>query len=745
MSDCEAPFYKRPLPGDLRAVAEREFVPETALMLAIPGDMLLSGEFGETWLLMSSDRIAALARVEGRQPVVVAEFDLNSVSDIRLDRGISSALLEIVHAGHQHRLLRLSNARLRDFTEIVRLIKAWVDKKEWHPEEAQDRRHVCPVCRRPLPENMTICPHCLDKHQMLRRVLRYLLPYRLRVSLLMLCMSASTIVGLVNPYLGKIIVDQVIGPLENRHWLLWIVLAMVLFHVLSTIIEIATRRIAARVGTETIYDIRGDMFRKLQELSLSFYSRHRAGALTTKVNQDTNQLQRLLVDFIPYGTSSLLTAVGILALLLYLSWSLTLFVLVPIASIVCFMWFIFPRFRIYWERYFEKRSRLAAFVTDVITGVRVVKAFAQERSEVERFGRRSQALRDATFQAELRWAQAMPLLHMIATLGTPIVWLVGGMLAFKGRMTLGDIIAYSGYLMMLFRPIFVLTRMAEMIPNSLAAASRVFDIIDTEPEIADRSDSRPVPSLRGKIEFRNVTFGYDSRKPALEDISMTIQPGELIGLVGHSGAGKSTAINLVCRFFDVDAGAILIDDIDIRNIRYEDLRRQIGIVLQETFLFNGTICENIAYARPDADLLAVVQAAKAANAHEFIMEKPDGYDTQITEGGNNLSVGEKQRIAIARAILCDPKILILDEATASVDLETEKKIQDALARLVKGRTTIAIAHRLSTLKNAHRLAVLEHGKLTEIGSHEELLSLDGIYAHLVKLQTDLSQVRGVGG
>jgi len=286
--------------------------------------------------------------------------------------------------------------------------------------------------------------------------------------------------------------------------------------------------------------------------------------------------------------------------------------------------------------------------------------------------------------------------------------------------------------------------MAEMIPNTLAAAGRVFDIIDTEPEIADRPGARPLPELRGQIELRNVSFGYDSRKPALRNVSLTVEPGEMLGLVGHSGAGKSTTINLVCRLFDVDEGAILVDDRDIRDIRYEDLRRQIGMVLQETFLFNGTIRENIAYARPGASLWDIVVAAKAANAHEFIMEKADAYDTRITEGGGNLSVGEKQRIAIARAILCDPRVLILDEATASVDLETEKKIQDALARLIKGRTTIAIAHRLSTLKNADRLAVLEHGRLVEAGSHRELLAKPGVYARLVKLQTDLSQITGVG-
>jgi ATP-binding cassette subfamily B protein len=321
---------------------------------------------------------------------------------------------------------------------------------------------------------------------------------------------------------------------------------------------------------------------------------------------------------------------------------------------------------------------------------------------------------------------------------------VGGLLVFRGRMTLGDIIAYTGYVGMLFRPVFILTRLAQLIPNTLAAAGRVFDIIDSDPEIADAPDAVAMPDMRGEIELQNVSFGYDSNKEVLHDVSLRIAPQEMVGLVGHSGAGKSTTVNLICRLFDVGSGRILIDGIDIRKIKYSDLRRHIGIVMQETFLLDGTIAENIAYGRPGSSPLEIIAAARAANAHDFIMTKPDGYDTEITRGGGNLSAGEKQRLAIARAILCDPRILILDEATASVDLETEKKIQEAISRMVRERTTIAIAHRLSTLRDADRLVVLEKGKLAEQGTHEELLAKpDGVYRRLIDLHRQTSGLRAV--
>ncbi len=735
-------FLKIDLPDSVVALVEKDLGGVEKLKIAMASDMLPGGDFGEQWLLVADERIAVAGHVDGHVELIHS-LEFGEKDKLLVKPGISTAVVDLQQESGRHRILRISNALQKDYSEATRLINDWIKKKEWNPEIFDARRHACSNCGRPLSKGMKICPLCVDKRKMIRKVLSFLAPYRLLVMQLFLLMIVTTLVGLVNPYIGKILIDDVIRPLKNMHWLPFLAGAMILIYAAQTGLQMFNAMVSSKLGTHAIYDIRATMFNRLQELSLSFYSKHEAGGLITRVNQDTGQLQKLLVDFIPYGISSIFMTVGILVILFYMSAFLTLFVLVPVVVSVIFIYRVFPRFRIYWQRYFEKRSRLASFVNDVITGIRVVKAFAQEDAELTRFNEQNKEYRDSAYEAEIKWAKTMPVIQMLTMVGTPIVWFVGGRLIFKGEITLGTVIAYTGYLTMLFRPVFILTRLAQDIPNTLAAAGRVFEIIDAEPEIADASDAIAMPEMEGNIEFRNVTFGYDMNKPVLEDVSFKIDANEMVGLVGHSGAGKSTIINLVCRLFDVDEGEVLVDGVDVRKIRYEDLRKHIGIVMQETFLLNGTIAENIAYARPEATVEKIIDAAKVANAHEFIISKPDGYDTEVKQGGANLSVGEKQRISIARAVICDPTILILDEATGSVDLKTEKEIQDALARLIKERTTIAIAHRLTTLKKADRLFVVDKGELKEMGTHEELVKKKGIYSKLVKLQTDLSQIRGV--
>jgi ATP-binding cassette, subfamily B, bacterial len=375
--------------------------------------------------------------------------------------------------------------------------------------------------------------------------------------------------------------------------------------------------------------------------------------------------------------------------------------------------------------------------------VRVVKAFAQEEREIARFHPRSHELALAGITAEQTWMTVFPVLSFVTSTGALLVWYAGGRQVLAGEITLGTLVTFIAYLGMFYGPLQFLNRISEWLSRALASAERVFDVLDSEPDVREAEDAVPIPRIEGRVEFRNVTFGYDKHKPVLKGVSLEVAPGEMIGFVGHSGAGKSTMINLICRFYDVDDGQILVDGIDIRQIRQQDLRGQIGIVLQDTFLFNGTIAENIGYAKPGATPEEIMAAAKAANAHDFIVEKPDGYDTIVGERGQQLSGGERQRISIARAILHNPRILILDEATSSVDTDTEKQIQDAIARLIKGRTTFAIAHRLSTLRNADRLVVLKEGKVEEVGTHAELLEKKGEFHRLVEMQQEMSRIQAV--
>jgi ATP-binding cassette subfamily B protein len=426
-----------------------------------------------------------------------------------------------------------------------------------------------------------------------------------------------------------------------------------------------------------------------------------------------------------------------------MNWKLALFVLVPAPAVGMLSTSFWKLIRLYMHRFFHRWSRLNAILNESLSGLKIVKSFAQERREIDRFMARSADLAITGIQAERTWSMLFSGFSILLMVGTLLVWYVGGRDVLFGRMTLGTLMAFLMYVGMFYGPIRFMSQLINWCSRSLTAAERVFEILDIRPEIRDVEDAMEMPEIQGKVEFHNVTFGYEPNKPVLKQLNFEVKPGEMIGLVGHSGAGKSTTINLLCRFYDVDEGEILIDGVPLRQIRLENLRSQIGIVPQDMFLFSGTIAENISYAKPSATREEIIRAAKIANAHDFILRKADGYETTLGEGGGGLSAGEKQRIAIARAVLHNPRILILDEATSQMDVETEKQIQEAIAELVKGRTTIAIAHRLSTLKNADRLIVLKEGGIVEMGSHEELLSKEGEFHRLVQMYQEVAKVRAV--
>jgi len=581
----------------------------------------------------------------------------------------------------------------------------------------------------------------------LLRLFRFLRPYKLQAGAGLVVLAGVTALELVPPYLAGRVVDALVSlraapdlAMATIGWLVGLMAAARLAH---AGLAYAQRRLNSFIGARTLMDIRVALFHRFNELSLGYYDRRSTGSLMSRVTNDADNLWDFLMDGAPFLVSNTLALALTSVVLFRMNWQLAALLLIPAPFIAALTRWFLPRARARFRRVWHRISRMYAALNSSLAGMRVIKAFAQEERENARFEERNRRVFEASYHANAMWAVYMPALGLLMALGAYTIWLVGGWMVLHQNMTLGTLTAFSGYLMQFYAPFQNFNRALDWSTRSLTAAERVFEVLDTEPEVRESPRARPLPAVQGRVQFDSVSFSYDGATRVLEDFSLTVQPGEMIGLVGPSGAGKTTLINLLARFYDVTEGAIRIDGMDIRDIRLQDFRRQLGIVLQEPFLFPGTIRDNIAYSRPDASHEEVLRAAKAANAHEFILRFPDGYDTHVGERGQRLSGGERQRISIARAILHNPRILIFDEATSSVDTHAEKLIQEAIARLVQNRTTFAIAHRLSTLRHADRIVVLKDGRMAECGTHDQLMQQNGVYAELVRIQTEASRIRAV--
>lgn len=710
-------------------------------------DISPDGAFGTQWLVVDHGHVLVFAKGNGKGPELRYDLPLERIADAHAEMLVGNGVLQARTDTETVTLVRYTHATAAEANSVARQISALAKGEPPRQEAIESKKRLCPRCRRVLPDDTNVCPGCINRRAVMIRLMRFLKPYKAQAALSVFIILGIAIVELLPPYIGGRIVDSVVTQVRRgTNDLSPVVFYVMLFaasRVLAACFMYGQRRLNSWLGARVLMDIRLAMFDKLSLLSLSYYDKRQTSSVMARITNDADHLWDFLADGIPWFISTLLALVGTGTMLFRMDWQIALLVLTPGVFVFLLNRWFMPRARKRWRNVWHRISKMYASLGTTLNGMRVVKAFAQEGREVSRFRERNLQVFQASYAANAMWATYWPVLGIVMSLGSYIVWLFGGYKVLNHAMTVGTMTAFSAYLVRFYMPFQDFSRVIDWSTRSLTAADRVFEVLDTEPDMLDAPDAVPLPEMKGEVEFDNVTFTYDGARHVLEDFTLKVEPGEMIGLVGHSGAGKSTIISLLARFYDVTSGAVKIDGIDVRKIRGCDFRRQLGIVLQEPLLFPGTIRDNIAYARPDATFEQIMRAAKAANCHEFVLKFPDGYDTQVGERGQRLSGGERQRISIARAILHDPKILILDEATASVDTETEKQIQEAIQRLVRNRTTFAIAHRLSTLRNASRLVVMKEGKMVECGSHDELMNEDGAYANLVKIQTEVNRIRAI--
>lgn len=663
---------------------------------------------------------------------------LSACSAARCASAVDNGQLILTIDGEETICARTGMAGIAQMAYVAKGISALIAGKTPRVQASGEELR-CPTCARVLPGTRQ-CPYCGGKKRALRRILTLIKPYKRQFIWVLSLMLIITALSVGTRFAERALVDGVLTNPEGTFAQAMVYLALEAALIAGVIVcYILRNRASTSLGSRISLDLREQLYQKVQQLSIAYLSKRKPGELMNRMLSDTVQIRQFMENTFAVAFNQALVMVFSVIVMLVMDWRLTLIVIAffPLVFIMA-AWSRGFFSRIYarqWRKMDETNSRLQ----DVLSGIRVVKAFGMEQHETEMFRQTNRQVAALQQQNETAWSTITPIFGFVFGLGSVAVTLYGGLGILGGTFTPGEMVMFTYYVAALYGPIQFMGNLPRVLVQTMTSLERIYDVLE-EPEDIAQHEKAVSAGIEGNISIQAVSFGYKSYEPVLENISLEVAKGEMIGLVGSSGAGKSTLINLLMRMYDVDEGAILIDGVDLRDYDKAYLHSSIGVVLQESFLFSGTVLENIRYSKPDASPEEVIRAAKLANAHDFIVKFPDGYDTKVGENGQNLSGGERQRVAIARAILHDPKILILDEATSALDTETEYCIQEALSRLIKGRTTFAIAHRLSTLRNADRIMVIHEHTCAEIGTHTELMKKKGIYYGLVMAQLQMGKI-----
>lgn len=682
----------------------------------------------------------------------IQSIPMEDMDSLETERYVSTGRLIMKRGDEQISLVRFSIGKIAQFENFVRVFNSYKEKGEAEiPVSAEPEEHKCKKCGKPCPPGKDFCPKCNKKSSTAIRLFKFFGGYIPQIVAIIAIMLLGTAVTVFVPQMStRALFDDVLANpdglavAELIKALGVLVLSIFGIRFLNTLLTVIQQYITGGIMPDVIYDIKVKIFNAMQRLSVNFYSSKQTGSLMERVIRDANNIYWFFVDGLPMLIIDVSKVIGVVIIMFAMSWKLSLITLAAMPVLMVFLVLGDKVFRSLHHRAWLYGARVSAMVSDNINGQRVIKAFAKENDEYNRFEKLSSDHMKAELKLSLSEATLFPILEIFVLGLSTVVLGAGGVMVARGELSTGTLLSYIVYLEMLREPFDFLSWISNWWARCADSAQRVFEVCDAKPDITEKENAVSFENLRGDIEINELEFEYEPARPVIKKLSLEVKAGDMLGIVGKTGAGKTTIANLIARLYDAKEGNVKIDGIDVRDLKLTELRRNIGLVSQDIYLFIGSIADNIRYAKPDASMDEVIAAAKAASAHDFIMKLPDAYETRVGAGGQKLSGGERQRISIARTIIQNPKILILDEATAAMDTETERNIQYSLTQLKEGRTTIAIAHRLSTLRDADYLAVIDDGKIKEYGTFSELIRQKGEFYKQYKIQSEALKTIGIG-